>query len=99
MWEEARVRPLRDAIAIGAKRATRPITMAGLTLAGSFALLALVPVGPFREFALAMSIGVLLDSFLVRSLLVPALVSLFGRASFWPGKLPETAETAHREAA
>ena len=52
-----------------------------------------------QAFALAMSIGVLLDSFLVRSLLVPALVSLFGRASFWPGKVPVTAETAQREAA
>lgn len=96
MWEEARVRPLRDAIAIGARRATRPITLAGLTLAGTFALLALVPIGPFREFALAMSVGVFVDSFLVRSFLVPALVSLFGRASFWPGKVPETAQ---REAA
>jgi putative drug exporter of the RND superfamily len=99
MWEEARSRPLREAIAVGARRATRAITLAGLTLAGSFALLALVPIGPFREFALAMSFGVLLDSFLVRSLLVPALVSLFGRASFWPGRVPEAAETAQREVA
>src|SRR5206468_7971062 len=91
MWEEARARPLRDAIAIGARRATRPITLAGLTLAGSFALLALVPVRPFRELALAMSVGVLLDSFVVRSLLVPSLVSLFGRSSFWPGRVPHTA--------
>jgi RND superfamily putative drug exporter len=99
MWEEARSRPLREAIAVGARRATRPITLAGLTLAGSFALLALVPIGPFRELAIAMSVGVLVDSFVVRSLLVPALVSLFGRASFWPGRVPETAETAQREAA
>ena len=99
MWEEARARPLRDAIAIGARRATRPITLAGLTLAGSFALLALVPVRPFRELALAMSVGVLLDSFVVRSLLVPSLVSLFGRSSFWPGRVPHTAETAQQEAA
>jgi putative drug exporter of the RND superfamily len=99
MWEEARLRPLRDAVAIGARRATRPITLAGLTLAGSFALLALVPIGPFREFALAMSVGVLVDSFLVRSLLVPALVSLFGRISFWPSRGPATAETAQPEAA
>lgn len=91
IWEEARGRPLRDAIAIGARRATRPITLAGLTLAGSFALLALVPVWPFREFAIAMALGVLLDSFVVRSFLVPALVTLFGRTSFWPGKVPQTA--------
>jgi RND superfamily putative drug exporter len=90
MWEEARQRPLRDAIAVGARRATRPITIAGLTLAASFALLAIVPIQPFREFAFAMVVGVLIDSFLVRSFLVPSLVSLFGRASFWPWHLKET---------
>jgi RND superfamily putative drug exporter len=90
MWEEARQRPLRDAIAVGARRATRPITIAGLTLAASFALLAIVPIQPFREFAFAMVVGVLIDSFLVRSFLVPSLVSLFGKASFWPWHLKET---------
>ncbi len=92
IWEEAQARPLRDAIVVGARRATRPITLAGLALAGSFALLGLVAIRPFREFAIAMSLGVLLDSFVVRSLLVPALVSLFSRASFWPGKAPRIAE-------
>jgi len=58
-----------------------------------------VPVWPFREFAIAMALGVLLDSFLVRSFLVPALVSLFGRTSFWPGKAPQTAGTGLSEAA
>jgi RND superfamily putative drug exporter len=92
MWEEARGRPLREAITVGARRATRPITIAGLTMAATFALLALVPIRPFREFAFTMTVGVLLDSFVVRSFLVPALVSLFGRASFWPGRIPQTAE-------
>ena len=92
MWEEARQRPLREAIAVGARRATRPITIAGLTLAASFALLAIVPIEPFREFAFAMVAGVLIDSFVVRSFLVPALVSLFGKASFWPWHLKEMAQ-------
>jgi RND superfamily putative drug exporter len=90
MWEETKQHPLREAIAVGARRATRPITIAGLTLAASFALLAIVPIEPFREFAFAMVAGVLIDSFVVRSFLVPALVSLFGRASFWPWHLKET---------
>src|SRR5213076_3005510 len=70
IWEEARRRPLRDAIAIATPRAARAITVAALALAGSFALLALVPLGQFREFAFTMAVGVLIDSFLVRSLLV-----------------------------
>jgi RND superfamily putative drug exporter len=96
MWDEAKVRPLRQAVATGARKATRPITIAGLTLALSFGLLAIVPVGSFREFAFAMFAGVLIDSFLVRPFLVPSLVSLFGRLSFWPGH--PRAASAGREA-
>ena len=84
MWEEARRRPLREAVAVGARRATRPITLAGVTLAATFALLGILPLWPFREFAFAMVAGVLLDSFLVRPFLVPALITVFGRWSFWP---------------
>jgi len=85
IWEEARRRPLRDAIAIAAPRAARAITVAAVALAGSFALLAVVPLGQFREFAFTMTAGVLIDSFIVRSLLVPALISVFGTAGAWPG--------------
>ena len=86
IWEEARRRPLREAIALGSRRATKAVTVAGLTLAGSFSLLAIVPLTPFRELAFALGAGVLLDSFLVRSLLVPALIALFGRTSTWPSR-------------
>ena len=79
IWQEARWRPLRAAIRVAAPRASRAIGVAGLALAGSFALLALVPLTPFREFAFAMAVGVLLDSFVVRTLLVPSLMTLFGR--------------------
>jgi putative drug exporter of the RND superfamily len=41
---------------------------------------------PFRELAFAMAVGVLIDAFVIRSLLVPALISLVGQASGWPGK-------------
>ncbi|MGQ0718967.1 MAG: MMPL family transporter [Pseudonocardiales bacterium] len=67
-------------------RSTRAINAAGVTLAASFALIALIPLVQFRELAFAMAVGVLIDAFIVRSLLVPALISLIGRASGWPGK-------------
>jgi RND superfamily putative drug exporter len=47
---------------------------------------ALIPLRSFREFAFAMYVGVLLDAFLVRSVFVPALVSVFGEASWWPSR-------------
>ncbi|HEX6401656.1 MAG TPA: MMPL family transporter [Pseudonocardiaceae bacterium] len=86
IWDEARRRPLPQALAVAVPRSTRAITAAGVTLSASFALAALIPLAPFYELAFAMGLGVLIDAFLVRSLLVPALISLVGRASGWPGK-------------
>jgi RND superfamily putative drug exporter len=86
IWHEARVRPLREAVAVGGARAASAITVAGIVLALSFALLALVPVQPFRELAFAMSCGLLIDAFLVRTLLVPALITIVGPRSDWPGR-------------
>ena len=85
IWQEARERPLREAVATAAPRAARAITVAGLVLAGSFGLLGIVPLRAFAELAFAMGVGVLIDSFIVRSFLVPALVSLFGSEGAGPG--------------
>jgi RND superfamily putative drug exporter len=76
---------MREAIAVAAPAASRAITVAGLTLAATFALLAIVPLRPFRELALLMTIGVLVDALVVRTVLIPSLLAVFGRASWWPG--------------
>jgi putative drug exporter of the RND superfamily len=86
IWEEARRRPLRHAIAVAGSQASRAITVAGIALTASFALLALIPLQQFREVAVAMAAGIVIDAIVVRSLLVPALVALFGRFGMWPGK-------------
>jgi RND superfamily putative drug exporter len=92
IWDEARVRPLREAIAGAGPRAARTISVAGMVLAGSFAVLALVPLVQFREFAFVMAVGILIDTFLVRSLLVPSLIAVFGRMSWWPWRGPRIPE-------
>jgi RND superfamily putative drug exporter len=86
IWEAARRQPLRDAVATAVPRASRAITMAALALAAGFAMLAIVPLAQFREIAVAMVLGILIDAFVVRSVLVPALVLLFGDAGRWPGR-------------
>jgi uncharacterized membrane protein YdfJ with MMPL/SSD domain len=48
-------------------------------------MLAVIPLEQFRQIALAMGLGVIIDAIVVRSLLVPALVALFGRLGMWPG--------------
>jgi RND superfamily putative drug exporter len=89
IWEQARRRPVPDAVAIATPQASRAITTAGVALAASFAMLAVIPLEQFREIALAMALGVIIDAIAVRSLLVPALVALFGRAGMWPGNRRE----------
>jgi putative drug exporter of the RND superfamily len=86
IWEAARRMRLREAIAVATPQAAPAVTVAGLALAASFALLAIVPLRAFREFAFVMGVGVLLDTFVVRTLLVPALTSLFGEKGWWPGR-------------
>jgi RND superfamily putative drug exporter len=95
IWAEARTRRLREAVAVATPQAAGAVTVAGLTLAASFALLALVPLRSFREFALLMVIGVLIDTLLVRSLLIPGLISIFGEKSWWPGR--RVVPPRHRE--
>lgn len=77
IWQAAGRMPLREAIADTAPRTSSTITTAGLTLAGSFGMIALIPLRPMRELALALATGILLDTFVVRSLLVPSLLALF----------------------
>jgi RND superfamily putative drug exporter len=85
IWHEARTRPLADAVAVAVPDAAKPVTLAGLVLAGSFALLALAPVVALRQLAVALASGVLIDAFVVRSLLVPSLLTSLGPIAGWPG--------------
>ncbi len=96
IWEEARSLPARDAVAIAAPRASRAITTAGIALAASFGLLSVIPLAQFRQLAIIMGVGVLLDTFVVRSLLVPSLVALSGRAGMWPGRQPGAVQPDER---
>jgi RND superfamily putative drug exporter len=86
IWDEARHRSVADAVATAVPRAAKPITLAGLVLAGSFALLALAPVISLRQLAVTLAAGVLLDAFVVRSLLVPSLLTSLGPVAGWPGR-------------
>ncbi|PVZ06877.1 MMPL family transporter [Actinomycetospora cinnamomea] len=91
VWQAARTRPLAEALAVAVPRSTRAIGAAGITLAASFGLVGLVPLAPFQELAFAMAVGVLLDTFLVRAFLVPALIWWVGPASAWPSRRLRTA--------
>jgi putative drug exporter of the RND superfamily len=90
--EEAGKRPLRQAV-IRAVGATGPtVTSAGLVLAGTFAVLAVVGGSgsgnsQVRQIGFGLAVGILLDTFVVRTVLVPSTVSLIGRWNWWPSAM------------
>jgi putative drug exporter of the RND superfamily len=60
------------------------ITSAGVILAGTFAALTLLPLEPLVQIGTAVALGVLIDAFVVRALLVPSLTHLLGDRAWWP---------------
>ncbi|MFZ4108808.1 MAG: MMPL family transporter, partial [Candidatus Planktophila sp.] len=65
------------------------ITSAGVVLAATFAVLGLLPLVPLAELGFAVAFGVLLDTIIVRSILVPAIVHQIGPKIWWPSKLQQ----------
>ena len=63
------------------------ITSAGVVLAATFAVLCVLPLVPLIQIGIVVATGVLLDTFVVRSLLVPALTLDIGRRVWWPSRL------------
>ena len=90
--EEAHHLPLRDAVAKAIGKTGSTVTTAGVILGGSFGVLAISVGGTagasqIQQIGYGIAAGVLMDTFFVRSLLVPSVVVLLGRWNWWPTKL------------
>ncbi|MES5957208.1 MMPL family transporter [Bacillus fungorum] len=98
IWKNKRSQPHLEAVKNGVVQTGSVITSAGLILAGTFAVLATLPIQVLVQFGLVTAIGVLLDTFIVRPLLVPAITVVLGRFAFWPGKIWKKKETKKLDA-
>ncbi len=85
--EESQAHGTREGVLRGLSITGGVITSAGLVLAATFAALSVIPILFLVQLAFIVAFGVLLDTFVVRSLLVPALVYDIGKAIWWPSKL------------
>ncbi|MFT4189774.1 MAG: MMPL family transporter [Aeromicrobium sp.] len=92
--EEASVRGTRTGALVGLAATGGVITSAGLVLAGTFSTLATLPIVFVAQIGFTVALGVLLDTFVVRSVLVTALSLDLGRAMWWPSKLWREEEQA-----
>jgi uncharacterized membrane protein YdfJ with MMPL/SSD domain len=84
--EEAAHVPLRQATELALERTGGVITSAGIILAGTFAALMTLPLRDLFQLGFAVAAGVLIDTFITRSVLVPAIVELLGKWNWWPNK-------------
>jgi RND superfamily putative drug exporter len=85
--EESQKIGTREGVIKGVTVTGAVITSAGVVLAATFAVLGLLPLVPLAELGFAVAFGVLLDTIIVRSILVPALVHEIGPKIWWPSKL------------
>jgi RND superfamily putative drug exporter len=82
--EEADHLALREAVSKAMVATGTTVTSAGLILAGTFGVLAATTSGQIRQIGVGLSLGILLDTFFVRTVLLPATVVLLGRWNWWP---------------
>jgi RND superfamily putative drug exporter len=87
MREEMAMRGFADGLRAALTRTGGVITSAGLILAGTFAVLMTQPLNSLTQFGFAMAVGILLDTFLIRGVLVPGLFRLLGPRIWWPNHL------------
>ena len=85
--EEAHHAPIRVAVRRAVEATGTTVTSAGLILAGTFGVLTATGDTQVQEIGLGLAAGILLDTFFVRTLLVPSVVVLLGRWNWWPSKL------------
>ncbi|MFS0782646.1 MMPL family transporter [Bacillus sp. 1P06AnD] len=85
--EEKKLLPIKDAVREGVGKTGGVISSAGLILAATFAVLITQPVMELRVFGFAVAVGVLIDTFIVRPIAIPALIVKLGKHSFWPKKV------------
>ena len=95
--EEAIKRDARHGAIVGLAATGGVITSAGFVLAGTFAVLATIPATQLTEIGFAVAFGILLDTIVVRSVLVTALNLDIGRWMWWPSKLARKPDPAPAE--
>jgi putative drug exporter of the RND superfamily len=80
---------LREGVHVAVARTGAIITSAGIILAGTFAGMMAGEIAFLTQLGFAVAVGVLIDTFVVRTILDPALATLFGRWTWWPGGVPQ----------
>jgi putative drug exporter of the RND superfamily len=90
--EEAQRKPLKEAIREAVSNTGGVITSCGIILAGTFLTLTTASLQMVFQVGAAIGIGVLIDTFLVRAILIPSIATMLGRFGWWPSRLSRRIE-------
>lgn len=85
--EESEGRGTHEGIRVASAYTGGIITSCGIILAGTFAAMMVAPLQTFLQIGFAVAVGVLVDTFIIRAVLVPAIAALVGEKNWWPGKV------------
>ncbi|MXX92820.1 MAG: MMPL family transporter [Chloroflexi bacterium] len=86
--EETRTRGLAEGTRYAITRTGGVITSAGIILAGTFSVLTTFPLLDLFQLGFTVMLGILIDTFVVRAIMVPAIVMKLGEINWWPSKTP-----------
>jgi RND superfamily putative drug exporter len=90
--EESAIRGTREGSLVALVNTGGVVTGAGLILAGTFATLTLLPLEELVQIGATVAVGVLLDTFIVRALLIPAITYRLGERTWWPSRATDAPE-------
>jgi RND superfamily putative drug exporter len=91
--EEVAYHGIHEGVHVAVAATGSIITSAGIILAGTFAGMMAGEIQFLKQLGFAVAVGVLIDTFVVRTVLDPALARLFGRWTWWPGGVPRATPT------
>jgi RND superfamily putative drug exporter len=85
--------PTRQAVGFGISRSAGVVTSAAIVMVSVFAIFATLSMNEMKQMGVGLAVAVFLDAMVIRVLVLPSLMTLLGRANWWPGRIGRPAGT------
>jgi RND superfamily putative drug exporter len=84
----------RDAVSHGISRSAGVVTSAAILMASVFAIFATLSMNEMKQMGVGLAVAVFIDAMIIRVLVLPSLMSLLGKANWWPGRIRRDEESS-----
>jgi RND superfamily putative drug exporter len=79
--------PTREAVGFGISRSAGVVTSAAIVMVSVFAIFATLSMNEMKQMGVGLAVAVFLDAMVIRVLVLPSLMTMLGRANWWPGRI------------